>query len=179
MIKTLSISLLLFFLADAIGCILFLLVDWYEIKKEMAHLLDSKEMESKTITLTFHQEEFAKVQWIEKDHEFFYEGKLYDIISSKKENNITKIQCVVDAKEASLFQTMGKWVTHDQSDANHEHSFLLSVFKFLSGLVFQFIALPTHPDMASIRPLDAFTNHYHFIFHSFPIQPPDQVSISL
>ena len=179
MTKALTISLLLFFLADAVGCILFLFVDWYEIKKEMTHLLGSKDLDSKAVTLTFDTKEWAKVQWIEKDREFLHEGKLYDIISSEKVNHKTKIRCIADEREASFFQTMGKLVTHDQPGSNHEHTLILSVFKFLSSLVFQIFALPTHHDMASVHPTEAYTNHYHFIFHSFPIQPPDQVSFSI
>ena len=145
----------------------------------MNHFLDSKAIESKAITLTLDKQAFAEVQWIEKDHEFFYEGKLYDIISSKKENDLTRIRCIVDEREASLFQTLGKLVTHDHSGSNHEHTLILSVFKFLSSLVFQIFTLPTHHDMVSVQPTEAYTNHYHFIFHSFPIQPPDQVSYSI
>lgn len=174
--RVLTISLLIFFLADAVGCILFLLVDWYEIKKEMTHLLGSKDSDNKVVTLTLDKEALGKMQWIEKDHEFFYEGKLYDILSSKKANDLTMIRCMVDEKEASLFQTMGKLVTHDQPGSNHEHNLILSVFKFLSGLVFQIFIFPIHHDMASLQPTEAYTNHYHFIFYSFPIQPPDQVS---
>jgi len=145
----------------------------------MTHILYSKEAEKNTVTLNLGKAEFAKVQWIEKDHEFFYEGKLYDIISSKEENDITKIRCMVDEKEASFFQTMGKLVTHDQSDPNHEHTMLISVFKFLSSLVFHVIEYPTYHDMVSVRPMDAFSNHYHFIFQSLSLQPPDEVSFSI
>ena len=179
MTRAFTISLLLFFLADAIGCMLFLFVDWYEIKKEMTHFLDSKVIESKAVTLTLDKEEFARVQWIEKDREFLYEGKLYDVVVVHQHHQLTRILCVIDDREASLFQTMGKLVNHDQSDANHEHSVLLNVFKFLSSLVFHVIDYPTHRDMVSVRPMDVFSNHYHFIFHSFPTQPPDQVSFSI
>ncbi len=176
MSKALSISLLVFFLADAIGCILFLFVDRYEIKKEMTHFLDSKDLKDKVVTLTFDKKELTKVQWIEKDHEFLYEGKLYDIISSQEENDKTKIRCVADEREASLFQTMGKLVSHDQSDSNKDHSLILGVFKFLSTLVFQFNVFPTLDNRINICASDVYSNHYSFFFHSLSLQPPDQVS---
>ena len=178
MTRALTISLLLFFLADAVGCILFLFVDWYEIRKEMSHFLGSKDLDSKAVTLTFDQEEWAKVQWIEKDREFLYKGKMYDIISSQKENDITKIRCVVDEREASFFQTMGKLVSHSQSDSK-EHSLILSVFKFLSTLVFQFTVFPTLDNRINIRASDVYSNHYSFFFHSLSLRPPDQVSFSI
>jgi hypothetical protein len=85
---------------------LFLFVDWYEIKKEMAHFLDSKAIESKAVTLTLDKEEFARVQWIEKDREFLYEGKLYDVVvvpplspSSDTGNTMSELT----EREASLF----------------------------------------------------------------------------
>jgi len=144
----------------------------------MAHFLDSKALESKATTLTLNNEEWSSLQWIEKDHEFIFEGKLYDIVSIQQQDGHMQIRCVEDEREASLFKTMGKLVTHDQSESNGEHTLILSVFKFLSTLVLQFYVFPTHGDMASIRPMDAYINHYNFIFHSFPIQPPKQVSFS-
>src|SRR5689334_10952653 len=110
MTRTLTISLLIFFLADAVGCILFLFVDWFEIRKEMTHFIDSREFENKAAWLTFDKEEFAKIQWIEKDHEFFHEGKLYDMVSMQKQKEQIRIQCVADEREASLFKTMQKLV---------------------------------------------------------------------
>jgi hypothetical protein len=179
MSKAFTISILLFFLADAIGSILFLFVDWYEIRSEMSHFLDSKQSDRKSTTLTFDNETFSALQWIEKDHEFFYEDKLYDVVSIHKQGDHTRIQCVADEREASLFKVMGKMVTHDESDTNGDHTFLLSVFKFLSSLVFQLFTFPAHYDMTSVRPLDAYRNPYQFAFHSFPLQPPDQFSFSI
>jgi hypothetical protein len=178
MTKAFTISILLFFLADAIGSILFLLVDWYEIRSEMSHFLDSKQSNGKSTTLTFDKETFSALQWIEKDHEFFYEDKLYDVVSIQKQGDHTCIRCVADEREASLFKVMGKMVTHDE-DTNGDHTLLLSVFKFLSGLVFQLFTIPAHYDMTSVRPLDAFSNSYQFAFHSFPLQPPEQFSFSI
>lgn len=142
----------------------------------MSHFLDSKDLSGQAVTFTFDQEELAKVQWIEKDHEFLYEGKLYDIISSHKANDKTKIRCVVDEREASLFKTMEKLVVHDQSGSNQEHTLILGVFKFLSTLVCQFTVFPTLDNRINICASDVYSNHYSFFFHSLSIQPPDAVS---
>jgi|WetSurMetagenome_2_1015567.scaffolds.fasta_scaffold110359_2 hypothetical protein len=180
MTRALTISLLLIFLADAVGCILYLLVDWYEVKKEMTHFLASDEFEKSAITLTLDKDEVGKIRWIESDHEFYYMGKLYDIASlTQIPDHKTKIRCVEDQHEAEFFQYMEQMVDHGPSDHNHQRTFILSVFKFLSGLIFQLFAFPIDDNSLSAHSSAAYINRYHFSFNANLLQPPDTVSFSI
>jgi|GEM_PF-5374394 len=180
MIRALTISLLLFFLADVVGIILYHLVDWYELKKEMSHLLASGEFEKKAVTLTFETQEFEKINWIESNHEFYYKGKLFDIVSIMlMSHNKTKIKCIEDPRESAFFKHMAQLVNHHQSDNNQQRTVILSVFKFLSGLVFQVFAFPLHGDKVSSRSGETYANHYQFTYTTFLLQPPNGISLSI
>jgi hypothetical protein len=172
--RALTISLLLFFLAESVGFIIFLLVDWHEVRKEMTQFLNSDEFEKNAITLTLNNEEFAKVKWVERDREFIYQDKLYDIASIKSLTpNLTRIVCAVDQREADLFKKMMLMVDQGQSEPNQQSTFILSVFKFLSGLVFQLITFPLQEHKVSSGSGDAFVIHYQFTFLSTKVQPPN------
>jgi len=172
--RALTISLLLFFLAESVGFIIFLLVDWHEVRKEMRQFLNSDEFEKSAITLTLNNEELAKIKWIEKDREFIYQGKMYDVGSiSTLTPNLTNIVCIQDHREADLFKKMKLMVDQDQSAPNQQSTFILNVFKFLSGLVFQLITFPLLEHKVSSGSGDAFVNHYQFSFLSTKVQPPN------
>ena len=178
--RALTISLLIFFLADAVGIILYHLVDGYDLKKEMANLLASGDFEKKSITLTFETAEFKKINWIESNHEFYYKDKLYDIVAIMlMSHNKTKIKCIEDPRESAFFKHMTQLVDHHQSDPNQQRTIILSVFKFLSGLVFQLFAFPLHNDKVSSCSGDTYANHYQFSFNTFLVEPPDNHSFSI
>ena len=172
--RALTILFLFVFLADTIGVILYLQVDWHEVRKEMRQFLNSEEFEKSAVTLTLNNEEFAKIEWIEYDREFIYQNKLYDISSiNSLTPNLTTIVCVVDHREADLYKKMKQMVNQDQSVPSHQSTFILSVFKFLSGLVFQLITFPLHDHKINSHTGDAFVNHYQFSFLSTKVQPPN------
>jgi len=172
--RALTILFLFVFLADTVGVILYLLVDWHEVRREMKHFLNSDEFEKNAVTLNFTKEEFAKIKWIEHDREFIYQDKLYDIASMDSSSpNQVKIKCVEDHLEADLFKKMKQMVAQDQSAPNQQSNVILSVFKFLSGLVFQLISFPLQDNRLSSDSEDAFVNHYQFSYHSIIVQPPN------
>ena len=172
--RALTILFLFVFLADTIGVILYLQVDWHEVRKEMSQFLKSEDFEKSAVTLMLNNDEFAIIKWIEQGREFIYQDKLYDIASiNSLTPNLTSIVCVVDHHEFDLYKKMKLMVDQDQSTPNHQSTFILSVFKFLSGLVFQWISFPLHENKISSGSGDAFVNHYQFSFHSILVQPPN------
>jgi hypothetical protein len=82
------------------------------IKKEVKSLLKSTLDESELVKLHFdpNSDEYRKLQWLD-EHEFRYDGRMYDIIKSEKDekNNLT-FHCINDIKEEQLFSNLSEQI---------------------------------------------------------------------
>jgi len=146
----------------------------------MAQLLNSKEYEKRAITLTVDEDEFTKIRWIETDHEFLYQGKVYDMTSLiTLPNHTSKIRCVEDSREAIFFQLIQQIIDQGETGQHHQQSLILHIFKFLSGLVIHIISIPFLQQGINSLTRDGYQNLYHFSFTNIIPQPPDPVSFSI
>lgn len=69
----------------------------------------------------------------ENDHEFYYKGKLYDIIEQQVKGGKLHIRCLEDEKEESLLNKLEKVQHEQQNKKGNDHSLIQQ----LASLVFE------------------------------------------
>ncbi|HSZ71954.1 MAG TPA: hypothetical protein VK750_04715 [Cytophagaceae bacterium] len=119
----------------------------------------------------------ATINW-HSDEEFFYQGKLYDIIRKKETNDSIHFYCIKDDLENELLMELTKHVmcfTHDSSGEPND-----SEFKFLLK---DFIChdLPSAEKQVSIKPRITYTSYFFLYIPSSPLSistPPPRHFLS-
>ncbi len=144
--RALPIFLLVLFITNTIGSVLLLIIDRHEIRKEVLKWLVTADEHRQVTELQFDHVSFAKIRWIDKDREFVLEGNLYDVVSiSRLDGNKVMIRCYHDHPESQVHIKLGEALGL-ASPGNAHQPFLLSFFKFISGLVPQ--AAQGFPDIS-------------------------------
>jgi hypothetical protein len=99
------------------------------------------------VTLTFHtrsmEEGGCRVRWLE-EHEFRYNGKMYDVVSRVVRGDSTEFTCLVDAKEERLYASLEEHVT-SQTDQSSPHGSLNSIKSVLQ----EFLPLQSQVEIVS------------------------------
>lgn len=138
-----------------------------EIKRKIKAGLTTKDL----IVLKFSTTSSANLAWI-NDHEFFYNEKLYDVISKKCDRGVDIFSCIDDTKEKELFANLEDKVKEDwnqKSQQGKSNSFWKGMDKnYFAGLRLQI----TNFEWAVYRMVIGLEDHYQFNFTADLIQPP-------
>jgi hypothetical protein len=70
-----------------------------EAKERIIQTFSNRELAK----LSFSNEEFAKIDWQEQDKEFYFQGKLYDIVRSEFKGKNHVLYCFSDEKETVIY----------------------------------------------------------------------------
>lgn len=98
-VKFIAHILLFAFFFVAVGTSLFFFWELSQARQSMKIQVSKYE---NTITLNFTKEEFAHIKWTEKEKEFCYQGRMYDVSSIHSGKNKVVIVCDFDKKETGL-----------------------------------------------------------------------------
>jgi hypothetical protein len=85
------------------------------LKSEMKAFLKNEKNPAGLAELRFTSDQLIKLEW-EDDEEFLFDGKMYDVVSKKKEGNEIIILCFPDEKETNLLNEYQK--THDRNTSH-------------------------------------------------------------
>ncbi len=132
--KAVSFLLLILFLYSIAGIFISFKVQQFEVKKEIKLRLKKSVPKSELTLFSFHpsSDEYSTLQWIE-DHEFRYNGKMYDIVYRSADSDGTlHFQCINDTKEEILFADLDEQVQKNcDSRSNPSAKNTLKLFSLL------------------------------------------------
>jgi len=142
----------------SIGTSVFFFLELGHIRTSMTELLQKKD--EKAVCLNFTKEAYASLKWDEKDKEFRFQGRMYDVSSVKIESDIVKVFCVFDKKETGLRGTLGNFFSN-APDKNLPPQGLVKVLsqKYFVSPVFSLSGLNNFSFLA--------TKPYTFLVHTF------------
>jgi hypothetical protein len=88
------------------------------------------------VVLRFSSPEFNAISWLERNEEFNWSGKLYDVKQIKQTSAGFEIECVVDEYEESLIEFFDSWKKNFPSGKIKLklQPSLLETFSFSSGV---------------------------------------------
>ena len=109
-----------------------------EIKREVrARILggDGQLLSKEATVMVLSEKAFKDLQWLEKEREFIFNGRLYDVISIQRDlQGKIKIVALEDGKEQALYQALKK-----RNEAGASRSGQVNL-----GLQFSLYCLPVH-----------------------------------
>lgn len=112
------------------------------IKREVKENIISKLQKSDLVQLTFNHDNIS-VHW-ENDHEFEYEGRMYDIVDISIEENTITYWCWIDHEETALNNQLNEILTIallGNKDRNNKAEMLNNFLKALPLITFNEQAL--------------------------------------
>jgi len=121
--KIFSIVSAFIFLLGAAGYYLAFTSADEHVKNEMATLTQSSSHLRNTVQFSFTKEQVQKELRFTGSKEFIYEGKHYDVISSREENSIMIFNCLSDDRETELFSWFKNNFDHQNSNTSGKISF--------------------------------------------------------
>jgi hypothetical protein len=77
------------------------------VKSEMKAFLRNQQHNKNIVQIRLSTEELKHLHW-EDEHEFRYQGKMYDVIEMKSGHGIVLIRCIADEKETALLNEYQK-----------------------------------------------------------------------
>jgi len=165
--RTLSILVLILFLAHFAGFYIYFFVQLKLVRKEMREklkVLPSDELE----LLTLSPEEYQKSKV--EEHEVKVDGKMYDIARVEKLDNTILVYCLHDVAEDNLLTFLNKILTLPLKDSHVPNGILH---------FYSLNYLPTHWSfiVPEVIPISPFTAYIEMIseYSSVIISPPPKV----
>lgn len=174
--KLAAIFLLSLFLFNTLGYYFVFSFNRFFIRSEMRSLLRSGYFKDNYVTLEIlnlpHNPDFKRID----KNEFRYKGNLYDIISEKKNGNVTVFKCVNDLQEENLLACFGRYMDlssgmNNSAKAKHARAMIYHVIK-LALVQGHEIQSPEFPCEILL------CNHFyplHSVLH-LPSSPPPEFS---
>lgn len=118
-----AFALLLIFLFNTIGYYIAFKVNQSEAKSEIKSRIKLDLPIQELTSITFDNSKIDSIQWVEKNEEFYYNNKLYDVVKTEGTNQTTTFYCLSDEKEEALFANLDEHVkTHIASNDNKNNS---------------------------------------------------------
>jgi hypothetical protein len=83
----------------------------YEKGRAKRHMMEmiAKREAGDIISLTFTNDEYASLKW-EHDHEFVYNGDMYDLVEQELHGDSIILHCIHDKKETSINKSIVKFI---------------------------------------------------------------------
>ncbi len=156
---TYTLIFVLFFVSAGTSICFFL-----ELENIRAGMKKTLETDNNKIELLFTKEAFAHIDWTQKDKEFRFKGRMYDVASTHIIGQTVHVSCVFDKEETGLRKTLKDFFT-PSSDKNSPLRKVVRMFsqKYVAYLI------DTAGKLNNF--LIFFHKPYLFPFHIFEIEP--------
>jgi hypothetical protein len=161
--KLTSRILLLIFLYNSIGYFFIFKCAQSAIKKQAIQTIQSQSSHNLLETIAFHKNDLNAINWIEKDDEFLYKGRLYDVANITETADSVIYQCLGDVLEDDLYDHLDDHIKINITDYTQKHSSKKASLKpvelyfsgrsLLSFDLFSFILDPPNPTSISYSPV--------------------------
>ncbi len=130
--------------------------------------------------ISISPENQQKLKWERVGKEFWYEGKLYDIVRSEKKGDVTHYYCIDDTAETNLAYEFIEEIKKQTEDSDNEGTSLNDFFKKVLKIYIPPPYSPHNPIVFSQIPkeskvLTPYINHYASQFCNRIDPPPKQV----
>ncbi|MBS1652605.1 MAG: hypothetical protein JSU07_11415 [Bacteroidetes bacterium] len=136
----------------------------YEVKSELASALFNENL----IELTFNAKQFSNLNWIDKEEEFLYNQKYYDVKSiSYCDNGSVIIKAYSDVREDNFAE-----VIKENSHSKSAKTPITSVFNFMLLCYLQNSNFNFSPSNPKCLPLNSTSINYKHTFNMPPFIPP-------
>jgi hypothetical protein len=166
--------LLLFMLLQAAGYIFVFEIQKHEIRREIKQQIKAGVPETELVLLKILEGKpnpaFQRVD----EHEFRYDGKMYDIVRQKSHGDTTWYYCLADEKETQLFAHLEELAKRDMSQNSERQQRIERLLSLFALLFF------SHHDEASLADAaeERASSHYYFGLKTWidpPPTPPPEV----
>jgi hypothetical protein len=106
--KTIAYLLLSIFIYQTVGYVLSFNIMKYSIASEFKTKIKNNLSNENCTLFNIHSiVKHSTFSWEEKNHEFWFQGKIYDVVSISKSGIV---KCIEDAKENKLFKNLDRYV---------------------------------------------------------------------
>jgi hypothetical protein len=95
-------------------------------KQEMHRFIRNNPQREDLTRFTFSEKQYAALDW-EENHEFNFEGQVYDVITVKTSGNQVVVHCIADIREQELTRAY-----HEQQQ-NQQSRDLVNIFKLINA----------------------------------------------
>ncbi len=103
-------SLLAIFVFNSIGYYIVFKVSQSEAKEEIRTSIKLGLPTKELTAIAFDKSSIGKIHWVEKNKEFLYNDKLYDIVKTTDSKNSMIFYCISDEKEEALFANLDEHI---------------------------------------------------------------------
>lgn len=167
--KLVSIFLLALFLFASIGGITGMLLLQYRQKARMEAMIHSHSHHELVTRLLLSKNQLASLVWEKPDREFRYQGKMYDVIRSKRHpDGSIEYECYRDDKETAITDALIQHINPGHDSSSNDRNMAVQVFRFFSSLYY-------HPDI-EISPAEnkPMAPSFSYVNLYIPINPVSQ-----
>ncbi len=171
--KVSAILLLLLILYQLVGYYSIHHFQVYRIKKDVKKQIKNSIPQDQLTSISYTLSEIDKINWVEKDKEFIFEGVMYDVVKVKMTDSIITFFCIADFKETELFAKLDSYVNKyiaSNPKQQKKSSLVFSKFQLIFLLQKQIISKPDIAKDNKLNPLFKIQNYLAFLSVESP--PP-------
>jgi hypothetical protein len=147
-----------------------------KIEAVIEQFVDNEQLELISISTENQQ----KLKWERIDKEFWYEGKLYDIVRAETKDSVTHYYCIDDTEETQLVYQFIEEIKKQTDNTDNERTAFIDFFKKILKI---YIPSPFNPQNTFVlsqkshksKVLTPYINHYASQFYNRIDPPPKQV----
>lgn len=130
--------------------------------------------------ISISSENQQKIKWERLGKEFWFEGKLYDIVRSETKDGVTHYYCIDDTAETHLAYQFIEQIKKQTDDTDNEGTSLNEFFKKVLKICIPPVYIPQNPIVLKQNPkkskiLTPYINYYASQFYNRIDPPPKQV----
>lgn len=103
-------SLLAIFLFNSVGYFIVFKVAQIEARKEIKTKIKLGLPDRELTSIEFPKSELSTIHWIKENKEFYFKGKLYDVVKKDEKSSSIVFYCIDDKQEHALFASLDKHV---------------------------------------------------------------------
>lgn len=169
-------SLLAIFLFNSVGYFIVFKVAQLEARKEIKTKIKLGLPDNELTAIEFNKNDLTNIHWVKENKEFYYKGKLYDVVKKDEKNSTIVFYCIDDKQEHALFASLNehvdKYISSQDSRKNSSSKKLNNhVVKIYYSNSFGF-NFSTHSNSLSYS---IFTKNYLSEFPETNSPPPEFV----
>ena len=145
------------------------------VRSEVEQKLFEENAEHLTLLRITKSEISTSLNW-NNDHEFEFDGKMYDVVNAEEDGDKIIFHCWDDNKETELNQQLNELLTFEHNGDSEHNKSLNNLSQFMKTLFFY----NTNGDIAfefldRNLPIDSNLDYYQSINFSPPVPPPEFV----
>lgn len=159
--------LLHFVLLQAAGYLIVFEIQKYEIRQEIKHQIKAGVPDTELVLLKIVEGKFHPTFQRVEEHEFRYDGKMYDVVRQESHGDTTWYYCLADEKETQLFANLEELVKHGMSQNSERQQRIIRLLNLFGQLFFS-----PHDRVSSVDAIEdmAWSNCYFGL--KLWIEPP-------